>query len=72
MMKDYQLPGNVRLNENTAVTEKLLAVMETNGGYCPCRILRIEENRCVCEEFRKQIADPEFKGYCHCKLYYKE
>ena len=22
--------------------------------------------------FRDQIADPEFEGYCHCMLYYKE
>ena len=24
------------------------------------------------KEFRDQIADPEFEGYCHCRLYYKE
>ena len=72
MAENYQLPGNVRLNENAAVVEKLRAVMAQNGGYCPCRILRTEENLCVCAEFRAQIADPEFSGYCHCKLYYKE
>ena len=21
---------------------------------------------------QNQIADPEFEGYCHCRLYYKE
>ena len=26
----------------------------------------------MCKEFRDQIADPEFEGYCHCMLYYKE
>jgi hypothetical protein len=26
----------------------------------------------MCQEFRDQIADPEFEGYCHCRLYYKE
>ena len=31
-----------------------------------------EENKCICQEFRKQIVDPNFKGYCHCYLYYKE
>jgi hypothetical protein len=25
----------------------------------------------MCEEFKAQIADPEFEGYCHCMLYYK-
>ena len=24
------------------------------------------------EEVRQQIADPDFEGYCHCMLYYKE
>ena len=24
------------------------------------------------EEFKAQIADPNFEGYCHCLLYYKE
>ena len=27
--------------------------------------------KCICEEFKQQIADPELEGYCHCKLYYK-
>ena len=30
-----------------------------------------EEYKCMCKEFREQIADPDFEGYCHCKLYYK-
>ena len=31
----------------------------------------IPENKCMCKEFRDQIADPDFEGYCHCMLYYK-
>ena len=30
-----------------------------------------EDNKCMCKEFREQIADPEFEGFCHCMLYYK-
>jgi len=52
--------------------EKLRSVMAKNGGYCPCRLQKTPENICICEEFRNQMADPEFTGYCHCKLYYKE
>jgi hypothetical protein len=26
----------------------------------------------MCAEFRHQIADPDFEGFCHCYLYYKE
>ena len=25
----------------------------------------------MCQEFKEQIADPDFEGYCHCMLYYK-
>lgn len=42
------------------------------GGYCPCRVQKIEDNLCICKEFREQIADPNYEGFCHCKLYYKE
>ena len=41
-------------------------------GYCPCRLERTPENKCMCKEFREQIADEHFEGYCHCMLYYKE
>lgn len=67
-----ELPANVRLNENSEYVEKLRNVMAKNGGYCPCRIQHTPENLCICKEFRDQLADPEFTGFCHCKLYYKE
>jgi len=67
-----ELPPNVRLNEDAGVVEKLRSIMAKNGGFCPCRILRTPDNLCICKEFREQLADPEFTGFCHCKLYYKE
>lgn len=72
MKEKFVLPANVRLNDDHAYVEKLRAVMAENGGYCPCRILRNEDNLCICTEFRRQIADAAFEGYCHCKLYFKE
>ena len=71
-MRKIDLPENIRENENREYVEKLYTVMEKNGGYCPCRLQRTEENICICAEFRSQMADPDFEGYCHCKLYYKE
>lgn len=46
--------------------------LRRKGGYCPCRLARTPENLCLCAEFCAQIADPEFEGYCHCRLFYKE
>ena len=65
------LPANVKFNSDQKFVERLQSVMQKNGGYCPCRIQRTPENICICTEFRQQIADPEFEGYCHCQLYYK-
>ena len=62
----------VRLNENEEVVKRIKAGLEQKGGYCPCRIERTPDTKCMCKEFRDQIADPNYEGYCHCLLYYKE
>ncbi|MBQ1398692.1 MAG: ferredoxin thioredoxin reductase catalytic beta chain [Clostridia bacterium] len=62
----------IRLNENQDVVETVRKGLNARGGYCPCRLERTEDTKCMCREFRDQIADPEFEGYCHCMLYYKE
>ncbi len=61
----------VRLNDNEAVVKTVKEGLKRTGGYCPCRTARTEEYKCMCDEFKKQIADKEFEGYCHCMLYYK-
>jgi len=62
----------VRFNEDKEIVASVKEGLKRTGGYCPCRLQRTEENKCICKEFREQIADPEFKGYCHCLLYYKD
>lgn len=61
----------VMLNKDKNVVASLKNALQKKGGYCPCRVERIEDNLCMCKEFREQIDDPEFEGYCHCKLFYK-
>lgn len=71
----YNIMGDVYMkisyNKNTELVEKLKEGLKRKDGYCPCRLERIPENKCMCKEFRDQIADPNFEGYCHCMLYYK-
>ena len=62
----------IRLNDNEMVVKTVKEGLKRTGGYCPCRMERTAENKCICEEFRAQMADPNFEGYCHCMLYYKE
>lgn len=61
----------VTLNTNEEIVNAIKEGLKRTGGYCPCRREKKEENKCMCEEFRKQIEDPDFEGYCHCMLYYK-
>ncbi len=61
----------VTLNENKELVDIIKKGLEEKGGYCPCRTEKKPEYKCVCEEFKAQIADPDFEGYCHCMLYYK-
>lgn len=61
----------VRFNEDQEIVQRIKDGLKKKDGYCPCRLERTAENLCICKEFRDQIADPEFEGYCHCMLYYK-
>ena len=60
------------LNPDEEVVKSVREGLKLKDGYCPCRLARTEENKCMCKEFRDQINDPAFDGFCHCKLYYKE
>ncbi len=59
-------------NPDTEFVARMREAVKNKNGYCPCRLELIEDNVCMCKEFRDQIADPEFEGFCHCRLYYKE
>ena len=62
----------IRLNDDKEVVRIIQEGLKAKDGYCPCRVGKRPEFKCMCEEFRNQIADPDFEGLCHCKLYYKE
>ena len=62
----------IRLNEDKEIVATIKEGLKQKGGYCPCRMEKSDDNKCMCKEFRDQIADPNFEGYCHCMLYYKE
>lgn len=61
----------IKLNPDKAVVETVKAGLKKKNGYCPCRLEQTEDTKCICKEFREQIADPDFEGFCHCMLYYK-
>ena len=61
----------VKFNEDKEVVKTIQERLKKNGGYCPCRLEKNNDTKCMCKEFREQIKDPDFEGYCHCMLYYK-
>ena len=62
----------IRLNPDKSVVAAIREGLIKKDGYCPCRLGKKPEDKCMCEEFRAQLADPDFEGFCHCMLFYKE
>ncbi|MGN0473671.1 MAG: ferredoxin-thioredoxin reductase catalytic domain-containing protein [Acutalibacteraceae bacterium] len=62
----------IRFNEDKEIVRRVQEGLKAKGGYCPCVLTKNEDTKCMCKQFREQIADPNFEGYCHCMLYYKE
>ena len=61
----------IKFNPDPEIVNTIREGLKRTGGYCPCRRERTEANKCMCQEFKDQIADPDFEGFCHCMLYYK-
>lgn len=61
----------ITYNPNKEIVRIIQERISENGGYCPCRLEHNEDTRCICKEFRDQISDPYFSGFCLCRLYYK-
>lgn len=62
----------IRFNDDRKIVDAIREGLKKKEGHCPCRLQMAEDTVCMCREFREQIADPDFEGYCHCRLYYKE
>ena len=63
--------AGVVLNRDVKVVKVVREGLVRKGGYCPCRLPKNPEFFCPCDEFRGQLADQEFHGLCHCRLYRK-
>lgn len=62
----------IKLNDEISkeAQEKIQKAIDSNGGYCPCKIEKTKDNLCMCKDFRE--AQPIDKYiYCICGLYKK-
>lgn len=61
----------IRLNEDQELVAQIREGLRQKNGHCPCKLEVTLATKCICQEFKDQIADPNYEGYCHCMLYYK-
>lgn len=53
-------------NPDNEYAEKILVALKNNNGYCPCKVEKTVDTKCMCLEFKQQD-----RGMCHCGLYIK-
>ena len=56
----------VKVTDNAELANQIRAELKANLGYCPCKIIKNEDTKCMCKEFLEQPT-----GECHCGLYIK-
>lgn len=57
----------IKVVDDPAFVEQMRQALKDNQGYCPCRLEKTDDTKCMCKEFREQKS-----GVCHCGLYIKE
>ena len=58
----------IKTNPDADYVKLIRGKLRESQGYCPCRLERTPETKCMCSEFREQMARGE-EGECHCGLY---
>ena len=58
----------VKVVDDKTRVEEIRKALEDNDGYCPCRLVKNIDTKCMCKEFREQMA-AGLLGECHCGLY---
>ena len=57
----------ITYNQDKQIVDKILDALDKNNGYCPCKLEKNNDTKCMCKEFKEQK-----EGYCHCGLHIKE
>lgn len=61
---------------NTEQARSIEQKLKENDGYCPCKLVKNDNTKCMCKEFREIILDlkygnnPNAEAECHCGLYH--
>lgn len=58
----------IEVTRNKELENEIRSKLKENGGYCPCRIDKTPDTKCMCKEFRDNISNG-VECECHCGLY---
>ena len=70
-IREFFAAADVRVNPDSTIVAVVRDGLIRKGGFCPCRLPRSPQFFCPCDEFKTQMKNPEFHGFCHCRLYEK-
>ena len=59
--------STVKTNPDKEYAREVKKKIKANNGYCPCQLVKNEDTKCPCKDFREMEA-----GMCGCGLYIKE
>jgi ferredoxin-thioredoxin reductase catalytic subunit len=54
-------------NPDEEIVKEARQRLDENDGYCPCALLKNEDTKCMCLDFRQNVKE----GWCNCGLYIK-
>ena len=52
----------VTFNENKELVAKVQEGLKRTGGYCPCRLERTPDTKCMCKEVPRPNRRPQLRG----------
>ena len=55
------------VNSDKELVKEVREGLKRTGGYCPCRIVRNPDTKCMCKDFIENTEE----GECYCGLYIK-
>ena len=56
----------IKFTNDKEHVKEVLKKLRENDYYCPCRLEKTKDTKCMCKEFQQQT-----EGVCHCGLYEK-
>ena len=46
----------IKLNPDKEFVKQFREKLKENQGHCPCRLIKNEDTKCMCKEFREQTT----------------